>query len=92
MQPKARAPQDLLAHPIQLNDKLAGVGAVIGSADTRPTKQSYDAYNDLSQKIDTQVGKLKTIIEKDVPAFNDMVSQQQIPAINLNQKKKDSSL
>ncbi|MFN8356163.1 MAG: glycosyl hydrolase [Spirosomataceae bacterium] len=92
MQPKARAPQDLLAHPIQLNDKLAGVGSVVGSADSHPTKQSYDAYNDLSQKIDAQINKLKSIVDKDVPAFNNMVSEQRIPAINLTDKKKDSSL
>lgn len=90
MQPKARAFQDLLAHPIQLNDKLAGVKSVVGSADSAPTKQSYAAAEDLSKKIDMQLDKLQKIVDKDIPAFNDMVAEQKTPVINL--KKKESSL
>jgi hypothetical protein len=32
MQPKAKAPQDVLAYPIQLNDKMAGLGSNISSS------------------------------------------------------------
>lgn len=88
MQPKAKAQQDVLAFPIQLNDKLAGVGSVVGSADAKPTKQSHQAAEDLSKKIDGQLEKLQRILDKDVPAFNDMVSEQKTTVINI--KKKDS--
>lgn len=84
MQPKSKAGQDALNFAIQLNDKLAGVGSVVSSADTRPTKSSYEAYNDLSGKIDKQLDRLKTVLQKEVPAFNDAVRQADVKAINLN--------
>src|SRR5213079_2183660 len=56
---KATAIQDLLNYPIRLNDKLAGVGAVVGSADTKPTASSYTAFNDISARIDVQLNKMK---------------------------------
>lgn len=84
MQPKSKAGQDALNFAIQLNDKLAGVGSVVSSADTKPTKSSYEAYNDLSGKIDKQLDRLKTVLQKEVPAFNDAVRQADVKAINLN--------
>jgi len=84
MQPKSKAGQDALNFAIQLNDKLAGVGSVVGSADTKPTKSSYDTYNDLAGKIDQQLGRLKTVLQKEVPAFNNAVKQADIKAININ--------
>ena len=84
MQPKSKAMQDALNFSIQLNDKLAGVGSAVSSADTKPTKQSYDVYNDLAGKIDKQLDRLKTAIAKDVPAFNEAVRQADIKAVNVN--------
>jgi hypothetical protein len=37
MQPKAKAPQDVLAI-IQLNDKMAGLGSNISSSESKPTR------------------------------------------------------
>jgi tetratricopeptide (TPR) repeat protein len=82
MQPKSKAVQDALAFPIQLNDKLAGVAQVVSSADTKPTKASYTVYEDLAKKADVALGKLKELINQKVPAFNQMVTEQRIPAIN----------
>ena len=56
----------------------------MSSADTKPTKQSYDVYNDLAGKIDKQLDRLKTAIAKDVPAFNEAVRQADIKAVNVN--------
>ncbi len=81
MQPKSKAPQDALAYPIQLNDKLSGVASVVSSADTKPTKASFTAYDDLAKQIDSALGTLKEIVGTQVPAFNRMVTEQQIPAI-----------
>jgi len=91
MQNKAKAVQDLLAYPIRLNDKIAGVANVVGSADTKPTKASYEVYKDLSDKIDQASEKLQKVVDEDVPAFNKLVKENQIPAINLKKKKEDPS-
>lgn len=83
MQPKAKAPQDVLAFPIMLNDKIAGLASEVAESDTKPTKVSYTIYDDLKAKLDVQLAKLKTIIDTKVPAFNKMVSDEKIPAIIL---------
>ena len=83
MQPKAKAPQDVLAFPVMLNDKMAGVGSNVANSDTRPTASSYVVYNDLKNRIDAQLAKLKAIVDKKVPAFNKMVADEKIPAIIL---------
>ncbi len=87
VQNKAKATQDLLAYPIRLNDKIAGVANVVSSADTQPTKGSYEVIDDLSKKMETTVSKLKKIIDEDVPAFNKLVLENQLPAINVEKKK-----
>lgn len=92
LQNKAKAVQDLLAYPIRLNDKIAGIAGVVSSADTKPTKASHDVFNDISGKIDKTSEKLKKIVDEDVPAFNNMVKQNQLPAINLKQKKVGTAL
>jgi photosystem II stability/assembly factor-like uncharacterized protein len=84
MQPKSKAGQDALAYPIRLNDKMAGVGSAVSSADAKPTKSSYAVYDDLAKQIDTAVNKLKEVVNTQVPTFNKVVTEQQVPAIIIN--------
>jgi hypothetical protein len=87
MQPKAKAPQDVLAHPIRLNDKMAGLGSNVASADERPTKNSYLVYDDLAAKIDKVVSDTYETIKKRVAAFNDFIRNENIPAILIDMDK-----
>ncbi|MBA3648014.1 MAG: glycosyl hydrolase [Chitinophagales bacterium] len=80
---RATSPQDVLNFPIRLNDKLAGVGSVVSSADTRPTKSSYEAFNDISSRVDVQLNKLKKILEEKIPEFNKMVDEFRISPVNV---------
>ena len=50
IQVKIKSGQDALNYPIKLNDKVASIIGVVSSADTKPTKQSYDVFNELSGK------------------------------------------
>ena len=89
MQTKAKAPQDVLANPIRLNDKIAGVASYAKSnGASRPNKQHYAAFEDLSAKLDKVLSNFKEIRDKKVTEFNDLVKQQQIPAILLEEKGK----
>lgn len=78
---KATAPQDILANPLMLNDKLAGIGSGVAAADTRPTKGSETAFKDLSGRIDVQLEKMKKIFNEKIPEFNKMVDDAKIPAV-----------
>ena len=87
MQTKAKAPQDVLAYPIRLNDKMAGVANyAMSNGFAKPNKQHYAVYDDLAVKIDKVIAKFNEIKDKKVPEFNQLVTQQQIQAIVLDGK------
>jgi hypothetical protein len=88
MQPKAKAPQDVLAYPVQLNDKMAGLGSTISSSESKPTRNAYVVYEDLAMKIDAEIKKIKDIVDKDVKEFNAFVMTKEIPAIILDKEIK----
>jgi gas vesicle protein len=80
-QTKAKSGQDVLNYPIRLNDKLSGVFDVANSGNTAPSKQAREVYADLAAQIDAQIAKLKTIKEKDIPAFNALIREKALPVI-----------
>jgi hypothetical protein len=80
-QTKAKSGQDVLNYPIRLNDKLSGVFDAANSGNMAPSKQVREVYADLSSQIDRELAKLKTIRERDIPAFNELIRQKALPVI-----------
>jgi hypothetical protein len=80
-QTKNQSSQDPLNFPIRLNNKLAALGGVVGSAEAAPTAQSYAVYDELVTAIDAELAKLSQIMKTDVSAFNQLVRDQNIPAV-----------
>jgi photosystem II stability/assembly factor-like uncharacterized protein len=80
-QTKNQSNQDPLNYPIRLNNKLAALGGVVGSADAAPTAQSYAVYDEVVTQIDAQLQKLAQVMRTDVAAFNQLVRDQNIPAV-----------
>jgi photosystem II stability/assembly factor-like uncharacterized protein len=82
-QTKNRSSQDPLNFPIRLNNKLAALAGVVQSADAAPTDQSYAVYDELVAQIDAQLAKFAAIMKNDVPAFNQLVRDQNVPAVTV---------
>ena len=82
-QTKNRSSQDPLNFPIRLNNKLAALASTVASADAAPTAQSYEVYRDLSARIDAEMAKLARVMAEDVPAFNRLVREKEVPAVRL---------
>jgi photosystem II stability/assembly factor-like uncharacterized protein len=82
-QVKNQSSQDPLNYPIRLNNKLAALAGSIAGPDAQPTDQHFAVYQDLVTKIDTELAKLKTLFTTDIPAFNRLVRDQNIPAVSL---------
>jgi hypothetical protein len=82
-QTKNQSSQDPLNFPIRLNDKLASLTGVLSSADTAPTEQTYAVYDELVVQVDAQLAQLAQIMKIDVPAFNQLVRDQNIPAVTV---------
>jgi len=81
IQTKAKSGQDVLNFPIRLNNQLAALGGVVASADSAPTQQSYEVFDMLSKAIDEQTATWKQIVATDVSAYNNLVKQQDVPAL-----------
>jgi photosystem II stability/assembly factor-like uncharacterized protein len=80
-QTRNQSNQDPLNYPIRLNNKLAALGGVVGSADAEPTAQSHVVYEELVGKINAQLQKLDQIMKSDLPTFNKQVRDQNVPAV-----------
>jgi len=89
-QTKNQSRQDPLNFPIKLNNKIAALTGVVASADARPTKQSYDVYEELSGQLQVQLDRLSGIVEDDIPAFNALVARHSVPAVIIRPEKSES--
>jgi hypothetical protein len=80
-QTKNQSSQDPLNFPIRLNNKLAALAGVVSRSETPPTDQSHAVYDELAAQIDAQLQKLGQVMKTDVPAFNQLVRDANIPAV-----------
>lgn len=80
-QTKLQSSQDPLNYPIRLNNKLAALGGIVGSADTAPTDQSYQLHEELTSKINVQLRTLEGLLKADLEAFNRLVKDKNVPAV-----------
>jgi len=85
IQTKAKSGQDVLNFPVRLNNHLVALGGVVGSADTAPTKQSYEVFDMLNKDVDEQLTKWKAIVTTDVAAYNNLIKQQDVPTLIVTQ-------
>jgi photosystem II stability/assembly factor-like uncharacterized protein len=69
-QTKNRSGQDPLNYPIRLNNKIAALAGVAGSAEARPTDQTVGVYRDLSAQLDVQLGRMKRALDGALPKIN----------------------
>ncbi|MCI0389151.1 MAG: glycosyl hydrolase [Acidobacteria bacterium] len=80
-QTKNQSNQDPLNFPIRLNNKLASLAGSISGADAQPTDQQVAVYEDITSRINAQLEKLRQVMATDVPAFNKLVRDQNVPAV-----------
>jgi photosystem II stability/assembly factor-like uncharacterized protein len=80
-QTKNKSSQDPLNYPIRLNDKLAGVADSASAGSWAPTAQQIAVRDALVAQIDAQLATLKAIWDTDLPAFNKLVKEKDVPAV-----------
>jgi hypothetical protein len=69
-QTQNRSGQDPLNFPIRLNNKLAHLNSLVGGGDFAPTEQDIAVKNELTQKINEQLGMFNNLVDKEIKAFN----------------------
>ena len=64
-----------------MNAKLAALSGFVDSADAAPTKQAYDAFDDLSARIDAQLTRLRDVLATDLASVNRLIRESDVPPI-----------
>jgi hypothetical protein len=80
-QTKARSPQDVLNYPIRLNNRLASLAGTVGAGDYRPTDQAVQVGQELTRQIDTELAKLRQVLDEDLVRFNQLLASNMVPGV-----------
>ncbi|CAN5920359.1 hypothetical protein BH11GEM2_BH11GEM2_12140 [soil metagenome] len=80
-QTKNRSGQDPLNYPIRLNNKIAALAGVAGSAEAAPTKQTTDVYSGLAKQLDVELTKMKKTLDARLPSINLLLRKATLPEI-----------
>ena len=86
IQVKNKSSQDLLSNGIKINNQLAALAGEVESSDGAPTSQSYEVFKMMSDKLDAQLATWRNLVTNDLAAFNQLVRQQDVPAIVVESK------
>ena len=81
IQLKARSSQDMCNWPTMLNSKIAWLSNVADSADAAPTRQAQELFAELKARTESQIAPWKETVAKDVPALNELMQKEGIPAV-----------
>ncbi len=85
-QTKNQSRQDPLNFPIRLNNKLAAVKGTVQQGEYRPTDQQVSVKEEITLKIEVELEKLREVLETELPAFNKMARDLELPAVFLEKK------
>lgn len=85
---KNQSGQDPLNYPIKLNNKLAALTGVVGSAPGKPTAQSVQVYDELVGKLQAQTKKMDKLYADDLKRYNEMLKKYGLPEIDPKPKPK----
>ena len=75
-QVRNRSGQDPLNYPIKLNNQIAALAGVAGSAEARPTAQSLEVFRLLSDQLAVQLRRLADLLGPRLDAVNAELARQ----------------
>ncbi len=70
-----------LAFPNMLNEQLDSLSGIVQAGDGAPTQQQYEVFKMLRSQLDQQLAAWKQILSTDVPAFNQLVKNSNVPVL-----------
>jgi photosystem II stability/assembly factor-like uncharacterized protein len=81
IQTRWKSSRDALTAPSKLNVKIATLLGVVGGADAAPTTQAREAFASVSERVDAQLAQLATLLDREIPRFNDLIHSAAFPAL-----------
>ena len=84
IQTKMKSSEGNLNYPTMLNEQFYTLTFSVGLADAAPAQQQYEVYEMLSRQLDGQLAKWKAIVSEDVPALNELMKKNNVPAVEVS--------
>jgi hypothetical protein len=78
---RLKVPKDPLHYPIKLNNKLAALSATVVASDDRPTAQSSEVFDKLSDEVHEQLDLLAELGDAEIPRFQRLVTESGVPLV-----------
>lgn len=82
-QVKNQSGQDPLNYPIKVNNQIAALAGTVGSTEARPTKQSVEVFNLLTQELDGYLSELRKAYQDLLPAIDEIRQKHGLPKIEV---------
>jgi photosystem II stability/assembly factor-like uncharacterized protein len=80
-QTRTKSPQDVLNYPVRLNNRLSALAGTVAMGDNRPTDQAVQLLGELTAQINTELSRLRRLLDEDLYRFNDLVAKKRLPAV-----------
>ena len=81
LQVNSKSSESNLNYPVLIDERLHSLLFSVESADAAPTRQQYEVYSELEKEARPLLAQYRDLMAKDLPALNEMVSKQNVPAL-----------
>ena len=81
LQVNSKSSESNLNYPVLIDERLHSLLFSVEFADAAPTKQQYEVFEDLEKQAGPLLAQYRDLMSKDLPALNEMVNKQNIPAL-----------
>jgi hypothetical protein len=81
LQVNSKSSESNLNYPVLIDERVHSLLFSVESGDAAPTKQQYEVFADLERQAQPLLARYHELMSKDLPALNEMVNKQSIPAL-----------
>lgn len=90
IQSKSKSGEDPLNYPIMLADQMMALESSMDRAASGPTEADYTVYNQLKPQIEDQLTSWRSLQDKDLSAFNEMMRRSNVPYVSVASERPSS--
>lgn len=83
MQVKMKSSEGNLRYPNELNEAFDALSHTIEYADAAPTRPQIEVYDLLNARLQEQLKALREVLNRDLPALNDLMHKSGVPALTI---------
>jgi hypothetical protein len=81
LQVNSKSSESNLNYPVLIDERAHSLLFSVEYGDGAPTKQQYEVFEDLEKQAQPLLAQYRELMAKDLPALNEMVNKQNIPAL-----------